>query len=743
MTRTDPTALQAYIAGGYELIPLHRFDAVDRQGRPRGKSPLHAGWRTAQTSAEAVVSHCERGGNVGVRLARGQLVVDVDPRNFAVDADPLAELSREGLLDTAVAPHVCTGSGGHHFYFKIPEDVSVVDTLPSYPGVEFKAFGRQVVAAGSIHPNRQPYYWDELSLEVKFAPKLPVELLNLIRRPERKSASGAAGSLSPEELKYCLDQLPVEQYREHDVWLKIMMAAHHATAGEGRQEFLNWSTTDPQYANDAARIGRRWDSLHRSTPNGVTVGSLFQAVLVHGGELPQTDAAAAFDPVSASDPTKPPAPDLIEVMNELHCVVSEGGKFRIYTKTEDPVLRRSFYSRSGKEDFLHLHEHRRVETPNGATAKVAQVWLNSPRRRQYSGVIFDPERDYPGYLNLWTGWAIEPEAGDWGELKELLFEVLCAGDEASFNYVLNWTANLFQNPGRPAEVALVFRGEKGTGKGTYGRLLATLAGRHGLQVTNPSHLVGRFNHHLKDCVVVFGDEAFWAGDKTGESVLKGLVTEPTLFVEGKYRDGETVPNCVHLVMASNSDWVVPAGLTSERRFAVFQVTDGAMGDARRWQAIYDQLENGGQAAFLYDMLRRDIGHWRPRHGVPMTQALVEQKLQTLDRLGEWWYDRLCRGSIPKVAGDWALQEVELFADDLVSQLRDAFPGARQRVGLSAALGRRLKSMVPGLRKERIPVPDTRLDLESDCHGRASAYVLPPLAECRRAFEKLLGGQGEW
>jgi hypothetical protein len=40
-----------------------------------------------------------------------------------------------------------------------------------------------------------------------------------------------------------------------------MLAAHHSTNGDGREEFIEWSTSDPQYANDGDLIGRRWDSL--------------------------------------------------------------------------------------------------------------------------------------------------------------------------------------------------------------------------------------------------------------------------------------------------------------------------------------------------------------------------------------------------------------------------------------------------------------------------------------------------
>jgi hypothetical protein len=90
-------------------------------------------------------------------------------------------------------------------------------------------------------------------------------------------------------------------------------------------------------------------------------------------------------------------------------------------------------------------------------------------------------------------------------------------------YILKFAAWCLQNPGERAEVALVFRGEKGTGKGTFARALKDIFGQHGLHIFSAKHLTGNFNAHLRTCLLLFSDEAFWAGDKQGESTLKGLL----------------------------------------------------------------------------------------------------------------------------------------------------------------------------------------------------------------------------
>src|SRR4051794_16699882 len=91
---------------------------------------------------------------------------------------------------------------------------------------------------------------------------------------------------------------------------------------------------------------------------------------------------------------------------------------------------------------------------------------------------------------------------------------------AKWYYLLNLAARMFQYPQLQGEIAVVLRGKKGCGKGAFLSALQLPWGQHGVYIANSSHLVGRFNEHLRDCVMLFGDEAFFAGDKAHEGVLK-------------------------------------------------------------------------------------------------------------------------------------------------------------------------------------------------------------------------------
>ncbi|OYW45905.1 MAG: hypothetical protein B7Z08_04855 [Sphingomonadales bacterium 32-68-7] len=291
----DPAQLEAYRGTGYELIPLHAPDALDACGRSIGKAP-HRGWRRCRplTMDEALehISAC----NVGVRLGADDLVLDVDPRNFAEGDDPLARLTADLGLDLSAYPTVETGSGGQHIYMKMPAGTLVMDTLSDrYQGVEFKAHGRQVVAPGSVHPVTRKVYRVVVD-GFAAVPPAPEALVGLIRRPERTSADGAGG-YSPEWLSGALECLDVAEYRDHTRWLELMMACHHATAGDGRDEFVAWSTSDPEYADHGVSIGRRWDSLHADKGGRqITVRTLFRELNKAGAVVSRDpDAQAVLD----------------------------------------------------------------------------------------------------------------------------------------------------------------------------------------------------------------------------------------------------------------------------------------------------------------------------------------------------------------------------------------------------------------------------------------------------------------
>lgn len=175
--------------------------------------------------------------------------------------------------------------------------------------------------------------------------------------------------------------------------------------------------------------------------------------------------------------------------------------------------------------------------------------------------------------------------------------------------------------------------------------LARVFGEHCRQITSTGMLSGNFNSHLEDCCLLFADEVSAARDKESVRRIKGLVTEKTLLIERKGVDAYPAPNRLKIVMASNERQAVHADM-DDRRFAVFDVSPARVGDSAYWTALDAQIEGGGAAAMLNDLLAMDLDGWLPDVHRPRTQALVEQKETSLAPLDRVMLDFLRVGSLP-------------------------------------------------------------------------------------------------
>ena len=434
-------------------------------------------------------------------------------------------------------------------------------------------------------------------------------------------------------------------------------------------------------------------------------------------------------------------------MNARHACIMIGGKFQILNKYIDPLTDKPEISFSSVFDFKNRYANKEIikiiPDENGGEKKksvpIAEEWLKHTLRQELEGIVFDPSEKVPSeYYNLWTGLAHAPREGNWNLLEAHILNVIAGGDYEIYTWILAWMARIVQDPGgeRPG-TSIVLRGKQGTGKGLFVNFFGQLFGKHFSQIAHATQVTGRFNSHFKDALLVFVDEGFWAGDKQAEGILKNLVTEPFITVEQKGKDIVRVKNHVNLIMASNNEWVVPAGL-EERRFFVLDVSDGHQQDHKYFKAIVDQMENGGIEAMLYDLFEMDISQVNLRK-FKQTAGLFEQKIYSMDTIQKFWFERLKDGVLrhidpgePDQYGelDWGEICRKKFYDDYLAfadSLKDRFPLSPQQFGIS-------------LRKMCKEVRDTRPKVNG---RRIRVYRFPSLEGCRREFSQLVGAQINW
>lgn len=369
-------------------------------------------------------------------------------------------------------------------------------------------------------------------------------------------------------------------------------------------------------------------------------------------------------------------------LNAKYAVIGNfHGKCRVVKEERDDTLNRNTLVPMHPADFKAFYCNKPVEVGtdrqgNPINKPVGEWWFKHPQRREYDSLVFAPERDVPGAYNLWRGFAVVDRPGDCSLYLAHVRDHICSGDEQAYNYVISWMARAVQLPAQQGHTAIVLRGERGTGKSVFATEFGSLFGNHFIQVSDPKHLVGSFNAHLRDAVVVFGDEAFYAGDKKHESVLKTLITESFLTIEAKGVDALMAPNFTHMILASNADWVVPAG-EHERRYLVLDVSNAKRQDTAYFGAMREQLDNGGREALLHFLKNYDCANFDVRT-VPQTSALLEQQEHSADPVKQLLIAAARTGNLSELLPDLlryshTAKVDEVATRDLIEKAEDAWP----------------------------------------------------------------------
>ena len=442
----------------------------------------------------------------------------------------------------------------------------------------------------------------------------------------------------------------------------------------------------------------------------------------------------------------------VERMNETYALVMLGSRAMVFHHNDKAPVDDQ-YRFLTFEAFGHKYANRPTEVV-GSDGKVkvmtwANRWRSDRARRSYDGVEFHPDpENKPGtarYLNLWSGFAVTPRPpgskgrGSYDVFKDHLLTNVAGGDRKVERWIFAFFAQMLQKPIERPGVALVLRGPMGSGKTKVGEVFGSLIPQHYFLVDDPRYVTGQFNAHMAKCLLLQADEAVWAGDKAAEGRLKGLITSPIQQIEAKGIDPIRLKNYVRIIMTSNEDWVVPAGM-DERRFCVLEVGTGVAQNHAYFREMDEELNAGGREALLADLLSFDLDSVNLRQ-IPRTDELRNQKLRSLDSVTSWWYERLQAGAPTRKLDRWPTDAIakEALVDDY--QLTADKIGVKRKSS-ETEVGLKLKNLAPGIKQTKRPVE--HVDFRGNItNPRRPCFLLPSLAECRARFEEKMQQPMDW
>lgn len=649
------------VSAGYRIVPI----------RTGHKAPAVSDWQNSHADEAQVEEWIQKYPNAGVGvITENTPAIDID----CLDKDVSYKLIKwvENNLGKAPVrigkkPKALLVFRSEGPFTKIRSN-EYTDFLGNKHAVEVLAKGQQFVAYATHPDTGQPYAWPKKQLiDIRH------EDLPLLTREQAQEFVAYFESIVPAEwelarkgvstshvedddlltlrpkLGKSLDDLAVwlgnlDPDCGHDDWVKVGMALHHETDGspEGLRLWDDWSSNGGKYVH--GECAKRWRSFGRNTSA-------------------QPVTAAYLEGKAKKVEREEKKRGLVDrLVNDL-VFVQVAGKARVIREDELQDGLDLYGIEDLTKEFANQMVTIKTENKKGEIVEEKvnpiKLWMSHPERRTARGLVFLPEGQKVGYYNMWRGWSCEPEEGDVGPWLDYIHTVVANGDDELAAYAIGWAAQIVQEPMTKAGVALVLRGEKGTGKTKYGELLGRLFPDHHKIISRQDQLVGHFNRHMEDCLLLQAEEAFWAGSKSAEGALKDMVTNDRIMIERKGVDGYMAPNFTRIMFTSNERWVVPATF-DERRWAVLDVSTAHKQDKPYFAALDRWYFKDGKRYLLHYLKHFDLSKVDIRTA-PHTVGLQEQQIQGGDCVMRWLYDCLIEGEIrdPKagVTIDFGQEEI--------------------------------------------------------------------------------------
>jgi hypothetical protein len=395
------------------------------------------------------------------------------------------------------------------------------------------------------------------------------------------------------------------------------------------------------------------------------------------------------------------------------------------------------------QGFATLFASRKASVDEEKASSAGSVWKNSPLRREYEQIGYWPGgHNVPAKTyNLWQGWGIQPAAGNLDIIAVHILTVIAAGDDKKAAFIFDWCAHMVQRPLEKPGVALVLRGKKGTGKTILTQLIARCIGaRNALVTADGKRLLGQFNWHLADKLLIVAEEAFFVGNRELNDRLKHLLTGEDFEAEQKFGQRVSMKSMHRVIMASNHDQVV-AATDDERRFVVCDVSDHKRGDDAYFAPLIKIIrgqDDATLAAFMHHLLTRDISNFKPERAARAVgkRDLARQKLLSLEPPLQWLLevnaDLPPAGSFPKSISQTSTRE--LLRADMLERYRMWVRTAQVRGAGDYTGAEVFWNCLRRLLNNDI-FPGRRLFRTS---GGQRLVCLPPAQDLRDGFDRLLG-----
>jgi len=347
-------------------------------------------------------------------------------------------------------------------------------------------------------------------------------------------------------------------------------------------------------------------------------------------------------------------------------IIREYEDFYSYDDLEHKCIKYELHSESEFEKvYRNLYYHQKVMRNTGTKKKpnyieevvsmpFVKTWLEDPTRRTVKKMDFIPQPVNKNICpknvyNMFKGFSAQmPKEKEYdfdidNEVQRFInhIKLLVNFEEDSTNYVINYIADLVQNPQNLPEVALVFKSKQGLGKDLLIHYLEKIINsEHIYRTANLDEVYGNFNPAVKGKLIVQLNELEGKDGFAKKERLKDSITAPSLNINEKNIKQFKINNSIRFIIFSNNmnPIEIPA---DDRRFVVFRGAELLAKEKKDayYNPLFDNLKNKDIINKIYEyFMNIDISDFNLRQHRPITSAYKQMREQCVAPIFRFCWD---------------------------------------------------------------------------------------------------------
>jgi hypothetical protein len=278
------------------------------------------------------------------------------------------------------------------------------------------------------------------------------------------------------------------------------------------------------------------------------------------------------------------------------------------------------------EKICYNKKGQKMITMDQETKNFYQIWSEDPAMKEYKELVFecDVNAVEPYQFNTFQGFKHLDNVNDEDvDIQAIIDHIssLVDFDLESLNYVLNWLAQMLQQPHVLLGTFLVFISDEGVGKDLLSEFISyIITEKFYNNIKNLDTICGRFNGTLAGKLLTVVNETDPKESRERTDAIKYITTAKRLSVELKYKEAIMCNNFCRLIFFANRLMSVPIE-AGARRPVLFKSSDkflpiniGVEENAIHFTKLSDMIRDKRyQKKFLDFLMKRDLSNFNPKN----------------------------------------------------------------------------------------------------------------------------------